>query len=62
MKSQIEREYEEFEAACRLIISTVLLVCEAKLAISSDNEKALPHAAMAVRDSILAFLALTNQK
>lgn len=62
MKSQIELEYEEFEAACRKIISTVLFVCEAELAKSNNHEKALPHAAMAVRESLLAFLALTSQK
>lgn len=62
MKEQVEREHEEFEAACQKIISTVLQVCEAELAKLNANEKALPHAAMAVRESLLTFLALTSQK
>ena len=62
MEKQIVNNYEEFEAACREIISTVLLVCETELAKRNDNDKALPHAAMAVRESLMAFLALTNSK
>lgn len=62
MKNQVEREQEEFETVCQKVISTVLLVCEAELAKRNDNEKALSRAAMAVRESLLTFLALTSQK
>lgn len=58
----VEQNYEEFEAEYRKIISTVLLVCEDELAKRNDNDKALPHVAMIVRESLLAFLALTNNK
>ena len=62
MGKQVECDYEKFEAACRKIISTVLLICEAELAKVNDNEEALPHVAMAVRESLMAFLALTSRK
>ena len=62
MNKQVEHDYEKFEADCLKIISAVLLVCEAELAKRNDNDKALPYAAMAVRESLMAFLALTNNK
>ena len=62
MEKQGEYDYEEFETACLRIISTVFLVCDAELAKLNDNEEVLPHVAMAVRESLMAFLALTNHK
>ena len=55
-------ELEELEKACREIISRVLLACEAKLLEHNDDIKALPSAAIAVRESILTFLTLVNPK
>ena len=40
----------------------VLLTCESELLKNKDKIKALPSAAMAVRESILTFLALVNPK
>lgn len=62
MEEQLEYDYEEFEAACRKIISTALLICEEELIKLNDNDEALPHAAMAVRESLMIFLALTSHK
>ena len=62
MERQIEHDYEELEAACRKMISAVLLICEAELAKRNDDDKALPHAAMAIRESIMTFLALIREK
>lgn len=60
MKKQYD--YAEFEIDCLKIVSKVLLICEAELAKRNDKEKALPYAAMAVRESLLAFLTLTRHK
>jgi len=62
MEKQVEYDYEEFETVCRNIISTVLLICEAELAKVNDKEEALPHVAMAVREALMTFLALTGRK
>ncbi len=55
-------ELEELEKICREVISKVLLTCESELLKSNDEIKALPSAAMAVRESILTFLALISRK
>lgn len=55
-------ELKELEQACREVISKVLLTCESELLKHNDGIKALPSAAMAVRESILTFLALVNPK
>jgi len=62
MEKQVEHDYEKFEADCLKIISAVLSVCEAELAKRNDNDnsKAIPYAALAVQESLLVFLALTN--
>ena len=60
MEKQVEHDYEKFEADCLKIISAVLPVCEAELAKRNDNSKAIPYAALAVQESLLVFLALTN--
>lgn len=51
-------EFEKLEKSCREVISQVLLACESELLKYDDKIKALPSAAMAVRESILTFLAL----
>lgn len=51
-------EFEKLEKICREVISKVLLTCEWELLNNNDKTKALPSAAMAVRESILTFLAL----
>lgn len=53
-------EFEELEKMCREVISKVLLTCELELIQHDDDIKALPSAAMAVKESILTFLALIN--
>ena len=53
-------EFEELEKICREVISKVLLKCELELLKHNDEIKALPSAAMAVRESILTFLALVK--
>ena len=55
-------ELEELEKICHELISKVLLTCESELLKHDDGIKALPSAAMAVRESILTFLALVNPK
>lgn len=55
-------ELEKLENACHELISRILLTCESELRKCNDNDKALPSAAMTVRDSILTFLALVNHK
>lgn len=55
-------EFEELEKACREIISRVLLTCESELLKHDDDIKALQSAAMALRESILTFLALVSHK
>lgn len=55
-------ELEELEKTCREVVSIVLHTCESELSKHGDGIKALPSAAMAVRESILTFLALVNQK
>lgn len=53
-------EFEALERACHEVISKILLTCESELFKHNDEIKALPSAAMAVRESILTFLALIN--
>lgn len=53
-------ESEELESICREVIRRVLLTSESELAKQNDSVKALPSAAMAVRESILTFLALVD--
>ena len=48
-------ELEELERISNELISRVLLTCESKLLKHNDEIKALPSAAMAVRESILTF-------
>lgn len=55
-------EFEKLEKSCREVINQVLLTCESELLKNKDKIKALPSAAMAVRESILTFLALVNPK
>lgn len=55
-------ELEDLEKACREIINRVLLTCESELLRHNDEIKALPFAAMAVKESILTFLTLVNPK
>ncbi|CAK7041967.1 MAG: hypothetical protein DELT_02864 [Desulfovibrio sp.] len=55
-------ELEELETICREVISRVLHTCESELCKHNDDIKALPSAAMAVRESILTFLALVISK
>jgi len=55
-------DFEELERTCREVIRRVLLTCEAELLKHNDDIKALPSAAMAVKESILTFLALINPK
>jgi hypothetical protein len=53
-------EFEELEKACREVIRRVLLTCESELLKHNDELKPLPSAAIAVKESILTFLALVN--
>jgi len=62
MEKQVEYDYEKFEAACREVIHSVFSICDAELAKTNDNEEALPHVAMAVRESLMAFLMLIKHK
>ena len=55
-------DLEELEKNCREVISGVLLTCESELIKHNDEIKALPSAAIAVKESILTFLALVNPK
>lgn len=55
-------EFEELEKICSQVVHIVLRMCEAELAKHNDEVKALPSAAMAVRETILTFLALVNTK
>lgn len=55
-----EIELEKLEQICREVISGVLLTCESKLIKHGGEIKGLPSAAMAVRESILTFLALIS--
>lgn len=55
-------EFEDLEKICREVISRVLHTCELELLNNNDEVKALPFAAMAVKESILTFLALINSK
>jgi len=55
-------ELEKLEWLCREVISWVLLTCESELIKHKGEITALPFAAMAVRESILTFLALVNPK
>lgn len=62
IENKTKVDFEDFEKACCELISLVLLVCESELLKRNDEIKALPSAAMAVRESILTFLALVNPK
>lgn len=55
-------ELEKLEKICREVMSRVLLTCESELLKHNDEIKALPSAAMAVKESLLTFLALVNPK
>lgn len=55
-------ELKKLEQLCREVISRVLFTCESELIKHNDEIKALPSAAMAVRESILTFLTLVNSK
>ena len=55
-------EFEDLEKICREVISRVLHTCELELLNNNDEVKALPFAAMAVKESSLTFLALINSK
>ena len=55
-------ELEELEKVCREVVSKILLTCESELIKNNGEIKALPSAAMAVRESILTFLALISRK
>lgn len=57
-----EVDFAELEKICTEMIKTVLLACEAELAKHNDDVKGLPSAAMAVRESILTFLALISHQ
>lgn len=60
--SEDKFEFEELEKMCTEMISTILLVCEAELAKHNNDVKGLSSAAMAVRESVLTFLALISRK
>lgn len=53
---------KELEQICHEVISRVLSTCESELSRHNDEITALPSAAMAVRESILTFLALVTSK
>lgn len=53
-------ELEKLEQVCHEVISMVLLTCESELIKHNGEIKGLPFAAMAVRESILTFLALIS--
>lgn len=55
-------EFEDLEKICREVISRVLHTCELELLNNNDEVKDLPFAAMAVKESILTFLAIINSK
>ena len=55
-------ELEELETVCLEVIRRILLTSESELFKHNDEIKALPYAAMAVRESILTFLSLVNPK
>ena len=59
-KDRFEYSTVDQETKSKKLISMVIAVCEAKLAKHNDDIKGLPSAAMAVRESILTFLALVN--
>ena len=59
-ESSAKINLDELENACREVISIVLLVCETELAKHNDDINTLPSAAMAVRESIMTFLALVG--
>lgn len=55
-------EFEDLEKICREVISRVLHTCELELLNNNDEVKDLPFTAMAVKESILTFLAIINSK
>lgn len=55
-------KFEELERAYQEIINRVLNTCESELFKHNDKLPALPSAAIAVKESILTFLALVNPK
>jgi len=61
-REKLEFRIVVLEKASKELISMVLYVCETELAKHGDEIKGLPSAAMAVRESILTFLALIGQK
>lgn len=61
-KNSIAFGFEELESVSHEFIRAILLVCEVELAKHDDDIAGLPSAAMAVRESIITFLALVGQK
>jgi hypothetical protein len=57
-KDKVEYSTIDLERKSKKLISMVIFVCEMELAKHNDDIKGLPSAAMAVRESILTFLAL----
>lgn len=53
-------KFKELEKACLEVVRKVLLTCESELIKQNDDIKALPSAAMTIKESILTFLALVN--
>lgn len=60
-KDKFEYSIVDLEKKSKKLIRIVISVCEAELAKHNDEIKGLPSAAMAVRESILTFLALINR-
>lgn len=61
-KDKHEYGLDDLENVSKELISIVLYVCEEELARHNDDVKGLPSAAMAVRESVLTFLALISHK
>lgn len=55
-------EFDKIEQIFHEVIGIVLLTCESQLAKNDDKIEALPYAAMAVKESLLTFLALVDPK
>lgn len=59
-KENVKYSICDVEKVSKKLIRMVIFVCEEELAKHNDDIKGLPSAAMAVRESILTFLALVN--
>ena len=57
-KDKREYDFEEFENGCHKTISAVFALCEVERTNHNANSKALCLAALAVRETLLTFLAL----